>query len=93
MTSFLFIGFGLIAFVLFGWYLYRRSKDDTSESTEPSPDAANNVDDVLLTGILLSEGFDGDEHHDSSSDPDSGGYDGGDGGGFDGGGFDSGGFE
>ena len=87
-----FIVIGIVALVLFVWYLYRRSKQDTSGSTEPPLDDANHVDDTLLTGVMLAETFDDDdEHHESSGDTDSGGYDGGDGGGFDGGGFDGGG--
>ena len=87
------------ACVLLVWYLYRRSKNDTSENTERQSDDADGVDDtddyedLLLTGLVLNEVFDDD---DSSADTDSGGFDsmddgggfdGGDGGGFDGGGF------
>ena len=83
------------ACVLLVWYLYRRSKNDTSENTERQSDDANSVDntddyeDLLLTGIMLGEVFNDD---DSSDDTDSGGFDSmDDGGGFDGG--DGGGFE
>ena len=83
------------ACVLLVCYLYRRSKNDTSENTERQSDDANSVDntddyeDLLLTGIMLGEVFNDD---DSSDDTDSGGFDSmDDGGGFDGG--DGGGFE
>ena len=83
---------GIIACGLLVWYLYRRSKnDDTSENTEPQPDDTANADDeyedLLLTGIMLSEVYDDDD--DSSNDMDTDGYDSMD----DGAGFDDGGFE
>ena len=88
------------ACVLLVWYLYRRSKNDTSEDTKHQSDDVDTVDgtddyeDLLLTGLVLNEVFDDD---DSSADTDSGGFDSmDDGGGFDsgdGGGFDGGGFE
>ena len=87
------------ACVLLVWYLYRRSKNDTSENTERQSDDADGVDDtgdhedLLLTGIMLGEVFDDDDSSDDTdsggfdSMDDGGGFDGGDGGGFDGGGF------
>ena len=79
---------GVIACVLLVWYLYQRSKnDDTSENTEPQPDDTANADDeyedLLLTGIMLSEVYDDD---DSSDDTDADGYDDGFDGGYDDGG-------
>ena len=95
----LFLGITTACVVLV-WYLYRRSKNGTSEDTKHQSDDADTVDgagddyeDLLLTGLVLNEVFDDD---DSSADTDSGGFDsmddgggfdGGDGGGFDGGGF------
>ena len=72
---------GAIACVLFGWYLYRRSKNDTPENTDQAADVedgADDFEDLLLTGVLLSEVYDDDEAHDSSDDVDSmddGGFD------------------
>ena len=73
---------GVIACVLLVWYLYQRSKnDDTSENTEPQPDDTANADaeyeDMLLTGIMLSEVYDDDESSDDIDDSidDSGGFD------------------
>ena len=75
---------GVIACVLLVWYLYRRSKNNgTPEDTEPQTDDED--EDLLLTGVMLSEVYNDD---DSSDDMDTDGYDGmDDGGGFDGGGF------
>ena len=78
MSSGIFLIFiGVIACVLLVWYLYQRSKnDDTSENTELQPDDTANADDeyedLLLTGIMLSEVYDDD---DSSDDTDADGYD------------------
>ena len=73
---------GVIACVLLVWYLYQRSKnDDTSENTEPQPDDTANADDeyedLLLTGIMLSEVYDDDDASDDVDDSmdDSGGFD------------------
>ncbi len=73
---------GVIACVLLVWYLYQRSKnDDTSENTEPQPDDTANADDeyedLLLTGIMLSEVYDDDDSSDDVDDSmdDSGGFD------------------
>jgi len=73
---------GVIACVLLVWYLYQRSKnDDTSENTEPQPDDTANADDeyedLLLTGIMLSEVYDDDDSSDDvdHSMDDSGGFD------------------
>ena len=64
---------GVIACVLLVWYLYRCSKnDDTSKNTEPQPD--DEYEDLLLTGVMLSEVYDNDDD-DSSDDVDSDGYD------------------
>ena len=85
---------GVIACVLLVWYLYQRSKnDDTSKNTEPQPDDANNADDeyedLLLTGVMLSEVYDDADADASSDDMGSDGFDSMD----DGGGFDDSGFE
>ena len=73
---------GVIACVLLVWYLYQRSKNnDTSENTEPQPDDTANADDeyedLLLTGIMLSEVYDDDDASDDVDDSmdDSGGFD------------------
>ena len=73
---------GVIACVLLVWYLYQRSKNnDTSENTEPQPDDTANADDeyedLLLTGIMLSEVYDDDDSSDDVDDSmdDSGGFD------------------
>ena len=73
---------GVIACVLLVWYLYQRSKnDDRSENTEPRPDDTANADDeyedLLLTGIILSEVYDDDDSSDDVDDSmdDSGGFD------------------
>ena len=73
---------GVIACVLLVWYLYQRSKnDDTSENTEPQPDDTANADDeyedLLLTGIMLSEVYNDDDSSDDVDDSmdDSGGFD------------------
>ncbi|MYB94674.1 hypothetical protein F4054_16425 [Candidatus Poribacteria bacterium] len=82
-----------IACVLLLWYLYRRSKNDTSQDTARQPDEADTVnvdddyEDLLLTGLLLDEVYNDDD--DSSDDMDTDGYDGMD----DGAGFDDSGFE
>ena len=84
---------GVIACGLFVWYLYRRSQQNTDENRDDQTDDADTVDgaddyeDLLLTGIMLSEVYDDDD--DSSNDMDTDGYDSMD----DGGGFDDGGFE
>lgn len=83
---------GIIACALLGWYLYRRSKNDTAEDTDQDADAeANNeeFEDLLWTGVLLSEVYDDDEDQNSSDDVDSDDHSLMDDGGFD----DSGGFE
>ena len=73
---------GVIACLLLVWYLYQRSKNDnTSENTEPQPDDTANADDeyedLLLTGIMLSEVYDDDDSSDDVDDSmdDSGGFD------------------
>ena len=82
---------GGIACVLFGWYLYWRSRNDTSEDTDQTTDAEANNDefgDLLWTGVLLNEVYD-DEDQKSSDDMASDDNNLMDDGGFD----DSGGFE
>lgn len=71
-----------IAGILLVWYLYRRSKNDTSEDTARQSEEADTVngaddgyEDLLLTGLMLNEVYDDDEDPDSSDDMDSGGYD------------------
>ena len=83
---------GGIACVLFGWYLYRRSRNDVSEDTDQTADAEANNDefeDLLWTGVLLNEVYDGEDQKKSSDDMASDGDNLMDHGGFD----DSGGFE
>ena len=84
---------GVTACVLLVWYLYRRSKNGTSEDTKHESDDADTVDgadddyeDLLLTGLVLNEVYDDD---DSDADMDTDEYDSMD----DGGGFDDGGYE
>lgn len=99
---------GLIACGALVWYLYRSSQKDTDKNRKDQTDNADTVDpaddgyeDLLLTGLMLSEVYDEDKPPDDAgsdgfdSVDDSGGFDSGgfDGGGFDGGGFDGGGFE
>ena len=65
---------GAIACVLLVWYLYQRSQNETTEDTAPQPDEAVTEDeDLLLTGIVLSEIYDDDG--DSSDNVDSDEYD------------------
>ena len=80
---------GVIACGLFGWYLYRRSKNDTSENTDQAEDVEGDdgYEDLLLTSLMLSEVYDDDEHSDPSDDVDSDDYDMDDGGFDDGGGL------
>lgn len=81
---------GIIACLLLGWYLYRRSKNDTTENTDQTADAEANDDefeDLLWTGVLLNEIYDDDEQRDASDDMGSDDYDVDDGGFDDGGGF------
>ena len=76
---------GAIGCVLLVWYLYRRSQNKTSKDTEPQPEeAGDGYEDLLLTGLMLSEIYDDD--NDSSDDTDSDGYDDGFDGGYDDGG-------
>ena len=84
---------GGIVCILIVWYLYQRSKNDTSEDTEHQADDADTVDgadddyeDLLLTGLMLNEVYDDD---DADTDMETDGYDSMD----DGGGFDDSGFE
>lgn len=83
---------GGIVCVLIVWYLYRRSKNDTSEDTEQQTDEAGKLgddeyEDLLLTGLVLDEVYNDDD--DSSDNMDANGHDSMD----DGGGFDDSGFE
>ena len=79
---------GVIACVLLVWYLYRRSKNETSEDTEQQTDEADKLgddeyEDLLLTGLVLDDIYNDDD--DASSDnmdsdgldsmDDSGGFD------------------
>ena len=82
---------GGIACALLGWYLYQRSRNDTSEDTDQTADVEANNDefeDLLWTGVLLNEVYD-DEDQNSSDDMDADDDNLMDDGGFD----DSGGFE
>ena len=89
---------GLTACGALVWYLYRRSQKDADKNRNDQTDDTDTVDsaddgyeDLLLTGVMLSEIYDDDN---ASDDADSDGFDSiDDGGGFDGGGFDDGGFE
>ena len=92
MSLEMWIFFGLIACGALVWYLYRRSQNETSEDTEQQTDEANKLgddeyEDLLLTGLVLDDVYNGDE--DPSDDTDSDGYDSLD----DGGGFDDSGLE
>ena len=85
-TSLIFIG--VVVCVLLVWHLYRRSQNETPENAEePTDNADDDYEDLLLTGLVLSEVYDDDD--DSSDDMDSDGYDDMD----DGGRFDDSGFE
>jgi len=76
---------GVIAVVLFVWYLYRRSQNDADDNTdEPIDNADTEYEDLLLTGLMLEEIYDDDQ--DSSDDQDSDSYDDGFDGGYDDGG-------
>lgn len=81
---------GVVACGLLGWYLYQRSKNDTSEDTDLAAEVDDNSDDfedLLLTGIVLGEVLDDDdENRDSSDDMDADDHDLMDDGGFDDGG-------
>ena len=68
---------GIIACVLLGWYLYRRSKNATPDDANTVDGADDDYEDLLLTGLVLNEVYDDDEDPESSDDMDSGGYDGG----------------
>ena len=94
---------GLIACGVLVWFLYRRSQKDADKNRKDQTDDTDTVDqvdgdyeDLLLTGVMLSEVYDDDNPPDNAdsdgldSVDDGGGFDGG---GFDGGGFDGGGFE
>ena len=63
---------GITACVLLGWYLYRRLKSDTSENTDQAEDidGDDGYEDLLLTGLMLSEVYD-EEDKDSSENMDS----------------------
>lgn len=83
---------GLIACGVLVWYLYRRSQKDADKNRKEQTDDTDTVDqvddgyeDLLLTGVMLSEIYDDDNPSDNA---DSDGLDSvDDGGGFDGGGF------
>ena len=81
---------GIIAGALLGWYLYRRSKNRTTEDSDQAADVEGNADEfegLLLTGLMLNEIYDDEEQRDPSDDMGSDDYDVGDGGFDDGGGF------
>ena len=64
---------GIMGCAGFAWYLYRRSIENTPEDTDQAADADENTDDfedLLWTGVLLSEVCDDDEDHDSSDNMD-----------------------
>ena len=79
---------GVIACALLGWYLYHRSKNNAAEDADQAKDVEGDdgYEDLLLTGLMLDEIYDEDEH-DSSDDMDAddqalmddGGYDNGSG--------------
>ena len=83
---------GLIACGVLVWYLYRRSQKDADKNRKEQTNDTDTVDqvddgyeDLLLTGVMLSEIYDDDNPSDNA---DSDGLDSvDDGGGFDGGGF------
>ena len=82
---------GLIVCGALVWYLYRRSQKDADKNKKDQTDNTDTVDhadggyeDLLLTGIMLSEVYDDD--HDSSDDTGADGYDDGFDGGYDDGG-------
>ena len=90
----LFLGIYFVAGGLI-WHLYRRSKKDTDKKRNDPVNDTDTVDpadtgseELLFTGLMLS---DIDTDADSSDDKESDGFDGFDGGGFDGG--DGGGFD
>ena len=84
---------GVIACGALVWYLYQRSKNETSEDTAQQTDEADKLgddeyEDLLLTGLVLDDIYNDDD--DASSDNmDSDGLDSMD----DSGGFDDDGFE
>ena len=89
---------GLIACGALVWYLYQRSQKDTDKNRNDQADDTDTVDpaddgyeDLLLTGVMLSEIYDDDNPSDDAGSDGLDSID--DGGGFDGGGFDGGGFE
>ena len=86
-TGLIFIGV-IAAGVLFVWYLYRRSQKDTDENVEePTDNADDDFEDLLLTGIVLGEVLDDDDaQRAESNDVDSDGHDDGFDGGYDDGG-------
>ena len=89
---------GLIACGALVWYLYRRSQKDADQNRNDQTDDTDTVDhaddgyeDLLLTGVMLSEIYDDDNATDDAGSDGIDSID--DGGGFDGGGFDDSGFE
>ena len=62
----------VVACVAFALYLYQRSQNETSENEEePTDNADDGYEDLLLTGLMLEEIYDDD---DSSDDTDADGY-------------------
>ena len=90
---------GVIACGLLVCYLYRRSqkegnknRKDQANDTDTVDHADDDYEDMLLTGVMLSEIYNNDDG--PSDDKGSDGFDGvDDGGGFGDGGFDGGGFD
>ena len=79
--------FGVTACVLIVWYLYRGSKNGTSEDPEQQTDEVDKLgddeyEDLLLTGLVLDEVYNDDDDSSDDMDADADG-----GGGFDGSGF------
>ena len=81
-TGLIFIGvFGCVLFV---WYLYRRSQNEAPENAEePTDNTDDGYEDLLLTGLMLSEIYDDDAQTAESDDVDSDGHDDGFDGGYD----------
>ena len=71
----------------FIWYLYRRSKkkNDPANDTDTVDPADEGSEDLLFTGLMLSDIYNDDDLSDDKGADgfDSDGFDGGDGGGFD----------
>ena len=86
---------GLIACGVLVWYLYRRSQKDADKNRKDRTDDTDTVDhaddgyeDLLLTGVMLSEIYNDDDSSDDKGSDEFDSVD--DGGGFGDGGFDGG---